>query len=229
MGFDLQENPSRNYFVNPFDPYGDGNAPKSNDDIGVTLRKILSATLVEGSGGAGEPVGPATGDLSGAYPGPTVSGINGTFLGGLASGLLFNTTSTGVPRIATANEIAAALTGTTGTLNLSGATVTLPAGLFSPSFAIQRIAYTGGATAAATIVADATHNIIAFLNGSSSSTVLTVTLPTGGFDGQTLDMSFNQASTTVAYAGATIIGALTVSAIGSRQRLIWDLTNTEWR
>jgi hypothetical protein len=41
----------------------------------------------------------------------TVEKINGTALSGLASGLLHNTTSTGVPSIATPNQVASALTG----------------------------------------------------------------------------------------------------------------------
>jgi hypothetical protein len=94
---------------------------------------------------------------------------------------------------------------------------------------IQRIAYTGGVTAAATIASDAGNNILAFLDGSTSSTTLTVTLPTGGYDGQTLDVSYKTASTTIAYAGATQIGGLTVGAIGSKQRFVWDNTLTEWR
>lgn len=225
MGGHFQKDSSRKTFVNALNPYGDGNKPNSQDDMGTTLRKILSVEL----GGGSSFTGNLAGDVTGPQASTVVGKINGVPLSGLASGLLFNTTSTGHPSIATANQIAAGLTGTTGTLNLAGATVFLPPGIAAPANSIQRVVYTGGVTATATIGSSATSNILAFLNGSTSSTTLTVVLPVGGFDGQTLDMSFNQSATTVAYSGATSIGGLTVSAIGSRQRLIWDSTLTEWR
>lgn len=56
--------------------------------LGLGTAAVISAT--------------AGGDLSGTLPSPTVTKINGTALSGLATGLLKNTTSTGVPSIATA-------------------------------------------------------------------------------------------------------------------------------
>jgi hypothetical protein len=78
------------------------------------------------SGSSANFTGNLAGDVTGAQGTTTVGKINGTSLASLSTGLLYNTTATGIPSIATANQVASGLTGATGTLNLSAATVTLP-------------------------------------------------------------------------------------------------------
>ena len=55
------------------------------------------------------------GDLSGTAAAPTVKGINGTALSGLTTGILKNTTATGVPSIAVASDFPVLNQNTTGT------------------------------------------------------------------------------------------------------------------
>lgn len=75
------------------------------------------------SGSAASFTGSLVGDVTGTQGATVVGKINGTSLSGLASGILYNTTSTGVPSIATANQVASGLSGTTASaLDLSSVT-----------------------------------------------------------------------------------------------------------
>lgn len=85
-----------------------------------------------GSGGGG--ITALTGDVTASGSGSvtaTVKGINGTLLSGLATGILKNTTTTGVPSIATAGTdyqvpITLTTTGSSGAATLSGGTLNIP-------------------------------------------------------------------------------------------------------
>ncbi|PIF30721.1 hypothetical protein CLU81_1168 [Flavobacterium sp. 9] len=78
-----------------------------------------------------------TGDATGSTT-LTVKGINGTLLSGLATGILKNTTATGVPVIATASDFPILNQDTTGTANnatkLGGQSSTYYAPINSPTF-----------------------------------------------------------------------------------------------
>lgn len=104
-----------------------------------------------------------TGDATGATA-LTVVGINSTLLSGLATGILKNTTTSGVPSIAVAGDFPTLNQNTTGTANIAGGTA-------------GAIPYQSGAGATTVLAATATANKLLVSGASAAPTWSTPTFP----------------------------------------------------
>lgn len=148
------------------------------------------------------------GDIGGTEAAPTVVGLNGTSLAGLASGLLYNTTTTGVPSIATGAQI------TTTVQSLTGCNTATY--VYTPQAADCVAPGGGGAPTFPPLAKTTTYQVLAAdfsacKTITTNSTAFTITLvastsqPTAG---QCIwILNYGNANITVAPSGQNINGA----------------------
>lgn len=116
------------------------------------------------------------GDVSGTYNALTVTKINGVSLGGLATGLLKNTNTSGIPTIATASDVIATWTGT-----CSGSTFLRGDGQCAAPSGAGTVTNTGTLTSGRLIVGNGTTDItVGNLSGVITTAGSTTTTFTNG-------------------------------------------------
>ena len=149
----------------------------TGDETTSTIKTKLGITTLSGSN-TGDQTITLTGDVTGTGTGSftsTVTKINGTLLAGLATGILKNTTSTGVPTIAVAGtDYQAPLTAGTGVAISSnivsiGQTITTTS---SPTF--SGINYNGSTSGTANVIAPAVAGTTTITLPGATGTLATI-------------------------------------------------------
>jgi len=196
--------------------YYDNITIKDNSGIGTPAFRTLVAddipTLNQNTTGNAATATSATsftgnlsGDVSGTQSSTVVSKINGTSLAGLSTGLLKNTTSTGVPTIAVAGTdyqapITISTTGT-GAATLSGTTLNIPTPT-AYTLTTASASTLGGVKVGNNLSIDGSGILSANINSSSISG--TVAVANGGTGANTLTGYVKGSGTSAMTASASI-------------------------
>ena len=189
-----------------------------------------------------------TGDVTGSTA-LTVVKINGTLMSGLATGILKNTTSTGVPSIAVAADFPSLNQDTTGYASaLKSATTTVSVAAATAPTVGQALVATSGTTAtwqllagglAPTAVKTGAYNAVAndLVRVNSTGGAFTVTLPASSTDGDKiglLDVSNTCGTNAVLIAanGNHVEGdttGMSMNLSGAYVYLLYNSTGTNWK
>ena len=166
------------------------------------------------------PGGTAGGDLSGTYPDPRVVALNGTSLAGLATGLLKNTTATGVPSVVAAPS--GAIVGTTDTQTLTNKRIT------------RRVLVTNAPGATPSLDTD-NYDMVHFTGLATAITSMTTNLTGTPSDGDQIIITFTDNGTARAitwgasFESSTItLPTTTVISTLLTVGFFWDPVNTKW-